>query len=119
MLRFKGDKTSYIILFALDEDIVIWYYLVKKIQYMEKIYMGTTFKLNSVIDELNITPNKLATLSGVRTATVYLIYNNQMRRLHIDVLDSIIDALNKYSSDKGLNKTYSINDILDYKKTQK
>lgn len=31
MLRFKGDKTSYIIFFALDEDIVIWYYLVKKI----------------------------------------------------------------------------------------
>jgi predicted transcriptional regulator len=81
--------------------------------------MGTFFKLNNVIDELKITPNKLASLSGVRPDTVYKIYNNQMRRIHIDVLDSLLDALNTYSSDNKIRKSYSISDILDYKKTKK
>ncbi|MFS8189518.1 helix-turn-helix domain-containing protein [Rossellomorea marisflavi] len=81
--------------------------------------MGTFFKLDIVIDELQITPNKLASLSGVRPDTVYKIYNNQMRRIHIDVLDSLLDALNTYSKDKEIRKSYSISDILDYKKTKK
>jgi predicted transcriptional regulator len=77
--------------------------------------MGTYFKLQEIVDELDITPNKLATLSGIRPDTVYKICNNELKRIHMDVIDDLLDSLNRISRERKLGKKYSISDILGYK----
>jgi predicted transcriptional regulator len=81
----------------------------------EENFMGTYFKLQEIVDELNITPNKLAIMANVRPDTVYKICNNQIKRIHMDVIDDLLDTLNKVSKERELGRKYSITDILDYK----
>lgn len=77
--------------------------------------MGTYFKLDEILDELGITPNKLAERANLRPDTVYKIYRNQIKRPHIDVLDDLIEALNDLRVEKKINKKFHIHDIIDYK----
>jgi predicted transcriptional regulator len=77
--------------------------------------MGTYFKLNEILDEIKITPNKLAERADLRPDTVYKVYRNDLKRIHIDVLDSIILTLNTINKENGSDKTYTISDLIDYK----
>ena len=77
--------------------------------------MGETiFKLDRILKEVDITPNKLAELSNIRPDTVYRIYKNDLKRIHISHITSLLDAINKYCKDNQRYNNYEISDLIKY-----
>lgn len=72
-------------------------------------------KLISTINELKITRNALAVEAKVRPLTINEIASGKVKQVNFVTLYKILDALNKIAIEKGINKTYSVSDIFDYK----
>ncbi|AHA71045.1 helix-turn-helix domain-containing protein [Bacillus cereus] len=72
------------------------------------------FTLGNSLDELGITKNKLSTESQVRYNTISDLVNGNANAVRFDSLEAIIDALNSIAVEKGINKTYKIDDVVQY-----
>jgi predicted transcriptional regulator len=77
--------------------------------------MEIIFKLDKVVKELKITPNRLAVDCGLRSTTIYKLCKNEATRIHTDTLAIIMKTLNEISKKEGFNKEYRIEDIMEYK----
>ncbi|PEI37752.1 XRE family transcriptional regulator [Bacillus wiedmannii] len=72
------------------------------------------FTLGNSLDELGITKNKLSTESQVRYNTISDLVNGNANAVRFDSLEAIIDALNSIALEKGINKIYKIDDVIQY-----
>ncbi|PEL75430.1 XRE family transcriptional regulator [Bacillus toyonensis] len=72
------------------------------------------FTLGETMEEIGITKNKLSVESKVRPATISNLVNGEVGLVRIDTLHSILDALNQLAEEKGIDKTYRIEDVVQY-----
>ncbi|KMK93730.1 control protein [Rossellomorea marisflavi] len=77
--------------------------------------MGIEFKLGGILEELKLSKNALAVEGKIRPATVAKYETGDMGRIEIDTLVSILDTLNRMAAEKGVDKTYSLEDLIEYK----
>ncbi len=70
--------------------------------------------LQRTLDELNISRNKLAVDYKIRAATLHTLVKNETSLIKFETLETILNALNDIAQSKGINKTYTITDIIDY-----
>jgi hypothetical protein len=81
--------------------------------------MAITFNLQKALDELEISSNYLAVETKTRPSSVLSIAKGTMQRIDINLLNTLLDQLNIEAKQRGLNKTYSIEDIISYEQTEK
>jgi predicted transcriptional regulator len=72
------------------------------------------FTLQQVLDELHITGSRIASISNIRSNTIYEMVNNTTKSVNMKTLAKLIDTLNEVSRDRGINKRIEISDILRY-----
>jgi DNA-binding Xre family transcriptional regulator len=77
--------------------------------------MTLEFKLGAILEELGISKNALAVEGKIRPATVAKYEKGDMGRIEIETLVGILDTLNRLASEKGIDKTYSLEDLIEYK----
>jgi DNA-binding Xre family transcriptional regulator len=77
--------------------------------------MTLEFKLGEILEELGISKNALAVEGKIRPATVAKYEKGDMGRIEIETLVGILDTLNRLASEKGIEKTYSLEDLIEYK----
>jgi predicted transcriptional regulator len=77
---------------------------------MKQVY----FTLDQVLRELDISPNYLSKVSGVRPATIYSIQSNTIKRLNVETLNPLLNGLNNISIEKGMGEVH-IHDIINSK----
>lgn len=70
--------------------------------------------LQNTLDELGITRNWLAVYFKIRPATLHALINGETTQIKFETLAKILDALNDVAVEKGLNKEYTITDVIDY-----
>lgn len=70
--------------------------------------------LQKTLDELDITINKLAVEYKYRPATLYNLISGETTQIKFSTLDTILNMINEIAESKGINKTYTITDIIDY-----
>lgn len=70
--------------------------------------------LQDTLDELGITRNKLAVESKVRPATLHSLVKGHTTLIKFDTLNILLNTLNDIAIGKGINKVYTITDIIDY-----
>ncbi len=73
------------------------------------------FKLEKVLEEVELTRNALAVEAKVRPATIHDIYNGDSKRIELPTIQRILDTINDEARKKGKTKTYSLDDIIKYK----
>ncbi|MDG0962766.1 helix-turn-helix transcriptional regulator, partial [Bacillus paranthracis] len=71
------------------------------------------FTLGETMEEIGITKNKLSVESKVRPAISNLV-NGEVGLVRFDTLKAILDALNELASEKGIDKTYRIEHVVQY-----
>jgi DNA-binding Xre family transcriptional regulator len=71
------------------------------------------YNLEKAINELDITPNRLAVLAEVRPNTVGDLIKGNTKRIELETIEKILDALN-YESTRKNKKYYQIQDIVQY-----
>jgi DNA-binding Xre family transcriptional regulator len=77
--------------------------------------MTLEFKLGEILEELGISKNALAVEGKIRPATVAKYEKGDMGRIEIETLVGMLDTLNRLASEKGIDKTYSLEDLIEYK----
>jgi DNA-binding Xre family transcriptional regulator len=76
--------------------------------------MTFNFGLEEILSELKITRNKLAVEAKVRPVTVNDLFDGKSKRIELPTIQKILDSLNQFAEIKGLDKTYTIDDIIKY-----
>lgn len=77
---------------------------------MKMIY----FKIDILLDKLNVTANHVARESKVAPHTVAAYKYNTVKRIERDALDAIINTLNEISIEKGMGEI-TIEDVIGLK----
>lgn len=77
--------------------------------------MAFVFRLDSVLEELGMTRNALAVEAKVRPATLADLHEGKTKRVELPTFAKILDVLNAVAKEKGIDKTYTINSIIEYK----
>jgi len=72
-------------------------------------------KLADIIEELEITKNKVAVESKVRPNTISDLVNEKSVAINFDTLVKIISTLNRIAENEGFTKRYKIEDVIEYK----
>lgn len=72
------------------------------------------FTLSRTLEQLGISAYRLSVVSRVRNNTIYNMIENKTQRIHIQTLTDIINALNAIAKEKGIQKRFDINDVLEY-----
>jgi predicted transcriptional regulator len=72
------------------------------------------YNLGETLSEIGITRNKLAVESKTRPATVLDLVSGESKRIEIDTLISLLDTLNRISKERGITRTITISDIIEY-----
>ncbi|WP_261380588.1 helix-turn-helix transcriptional regulator [Neobacillus bataviensis] len=75
--------------------------------------------LSLTIDQLGITRNALAVEAKVRPLTINEIVSGQAKQINFVTLNKILEALNRISEEKGLDKKYLVSDVFEYVDTKK
>ncbi|WGG47660.1 helix-turn-helix transcriptional regulator [Rossellomorea sp. DA94] len=76
--------------------------------------MTFEFKLDQVLEELEISKTKLSNLSGIRPATVIDLSKGKLKRLELKTMNPILDTLNIVAKEKGIAKLYTLDSIVEY-----
>ncbi|TKH45680.1 XRE family transcriptional regulator [Paenibacillus terrae] len=72
------------------------------------------FKLGDILEELDITRNRLAVEAKIRPATVIDMVNGKTKRLELETLVHMLDALNKFARQRRFTRTITLADIVEY-----
>ncbi|OMF73613.1 XRE family transcriptional regulator [Paenibacillus peoriae] len=70
------------------------------------------FKLGDILEELDISRNKLAVEAKIRPATVIDMVNG--KRLELETLVHILDALNRFARQRRFTRAITLADIIEY-----
>ncbi|MGE6756244.1 helix-turn-helix domain-containing protein [Rossellomorea sp. NPDC071047] len=73
------------------------------------------WKLDRVLEDLDISPNRLSVEAKVRPNTIYNMVYNEAVRFHFDTVIKVLVALNEIADQEGIHKEYNIGDILEFK----
>lgn len=76
--------------------------------------MAIQFKLGEILEELQISKNKLAVEGKIRPATVAKYETGDMGRIEVETMTAILDTLNRLAEEEGKDKRYSIEDLIKY-----
>ncbi|KFN01807.1 XRE family transcriptional regulator [Bacillus clarus] len=74
------------------------------------------FTLGQTLNELGITKNKLAVEAKIRHNTISDLVNGDASSIRMDTLQSIIDTLNVFATENGIDKVYGIKDVVKHEK---
>jgi predicted transcriptional regulator len=72
------------------------------------------YKLGDVLKELEISMNALAVEGKIRPATVSTYVKGDVSRIEVETLTSILDTINRLAIEKGVGKSYGIEDVISY-----
>lgn len=72
------------------------------------------FKLNETLKIIGVTRNKLSVESKIRSATILDLASGDTRTIKLETLISILNAINEIADKNGVNRTFGIEDILEY-----
>ncbi|MCM3387341.1 XRE family transcriptional regulator [Ureibacillus chungkukjangi] len=75
--------------------------------------------LKNTLKELDISMYRLSTEAKSRGGTVQSLVDNSAKSIRFDKLEALLNALNEIAEEKGVNKTYTITDIIDYEYVKK
>ncbi|RKJ62045.1 XRE family transcriptional regulator [Butyricicoccus sp. 1XD8-22] len=70
--------------------------------------------LQRTLDEIDITVHKLSVDYKLRSSTIYKLLSGETTQIKFETLNIILNVLNNIAIEKGINKTYTITDIIDY-----
>jgi predicted transcriptional regulator len=70
--------------------------------------------LQTTLDELGITRNKLSVESKVRPATLQTLVDGKASLMKFDTLKALLDAINEIAAKQGSTKIYRIDDVITY-----
>lgn len=73
-----------------------------------------TFNLKKVLGELDITANYLAVETKTRPSSVLSLAKGTMQRVDLGLLETLLDQLNREAIKRGIDKRYTIEDIVKY-----
>lgn len=76
--------------------------------------MSISYNLENILRELDITKNHIAVETKTRPATILSIAKGDAKRIDLEMLDNVLNGLNQIAKEKGINKTYKIDDIFTY-----
>jgi predicted transcriptional regulator len=76
--------------------------------------MAYTFLLEKVLEEIDQTRNAVAVEAKVRPATLQDLYYGNTKRIELESFERILNTINKFAAEKGIEKTYTIDDIIKY-----
>ncbi|MGE6379592.1 XRE family transcriptional regulator [Peribacillus muralis] len=80
------------------------------------IMSETFFCLDETINILGVTPNRVAVEAKISPNTIYNMIENKTTRIHKNTITSLLDAINDIATEKGINKRFTIADILTYER---
>lgn len=72
------------------------------------------FNLESIIEAVGLTKNKLAVLADVRPNTVNDLANGKAKRIELETIEKLLNAVNEIAATRGINKIYNLNDVVEY-----
>lgn len=73
-----------------------------------------TVKLDKVLEEMAISPNKFAVESKIRSNTIYDLVNNKTKMITWKTLVAIIETLNRIVEENNGNRKFTVSDIIEY-----
>jgi len=76
--------------------------------------MAYKYLLKEILEELDQTRNALSVEAKVRPGTILDLYDGKTQRIELKTFSRILDALNQFAIEKGLDKRYTIDDIIKY-----
>ncbi|MBT2718306.1 helix-turn-helix transcriptional regulator [Bacillus sp. ISL-57] len=71
-------------------------------------------KLNEVLEEISVSPNKFAVESKIRSNTIYDLVNNKTKMITWKTLVAIIDTLNRIAEENNETRKFNLEDIIEY-----
>ncbi len=75
--------------------------------------------LSDTLDELDkTTRNALAVEAKVRPLTINEIANGKAKQITFTTMKKILDGLNQIAKEKGIDKTYTIEDVVKYEQKE-
>lgn len=77
---------------------------------VEQIY----FKLTKTLSIIGATRNKLSVESKIRSGTILDLASGDTRTIKLETMVSILNAINKIAAKNGVNRTFGIEDIVEY-----
>lgn len=66
------------------------------------------------MDELELSTYRLGMESKVRPASIGTLAKGEMKRIDVDMLDRILNELNRLAKERELGKVYTIEDVIEY-----
>jgi predicted transcriptional regulator len=78
------------------------------------VNMSFNFKLEQILEELGQTKNSIAVESKVRPATIHDLVEGNTKRIELPTIQKVLDTLNSIAKEKKINKTYTLDDIVEY-----
>ncbi len=81
--------------------------------------MSYRYNLQSIMNELGIEKSyhlTMLTNKKVRPQTIDSLAEGKASRLELDTIHCLLDALNKVSNERGLDKNYTIDSLITYVK---
>jgi predicted transcriptional regulator len=72
------------------------------------------WKLEGVLEDMNISSNRLAVAARVRPNTIYNMVYNEAVRFHFDTMVKVLVALNEIAQEENIHKKFKIEDIIEF-----
>ncbi|WP_431085660.1 XRE family transcriptional regulator [Paenibacillus sp. 8b26] len=72
------------------------------------------FKLSETLEMIGATRNKVAVESKTRPATILDLASGDTKTIKLETLVNILNAINEIAHSHGLEKTFGIEDIIQY-----
>jgi hypothetical protein len=72
------------------------------------------FKLNETLEMIGATRNKIAVESKTRPATILDLASGDTKTIKLETLVNILNAINEIARSHGLEKTFGIEDIIQF-----
>ena len=73
------------------------------------------WKLDRVLEEVDISTTRLSVEAKVRPNTIYNMVYNEAVRFHFDTVIKVLVALNEIGDQEGIHRDYNIGDILEFR----
>lgn len=80
--------------------------------------MPFVHNLPSVLAEIDATRNEIAVEAKARPATLLDMNKGETKRLELDTVERILDAINAKAAASNIEKVYTLNDLFTYERKE-